>query len=343
MIQLTPGKLWGVRRMANSQGIFSMTAVDQRPPIKQPIANYHGVDKAPWEEVARFKKLLVETLQAQSTAMLLDPHYAIPHAIDCLSPTKGLIVTLEDSLFHQTDGGRISSDIDDWSVEKIKRMGGDAVKVLAWYRPDAGPSVCQAQKDYVKRIGDQCSSFDIPFLFELLAYPLASDTHQTLDYVEMEEKKSDHVLGSVEEFAQPDYGIDVFKLESPVNATQADGSARIQAIFDEMGRIAGRPWVMLSAGAGKSDFRNILDHAFKAGASGFLAGRAIWLDAFKHYPDWSAIKQDLEGEASDYLKQISDLANDKAQDWSTHECYGSAGAKFSPADASFRHAYETGK
>ncbi|MCP4182754.1 MAG: DUF2090 domain-containing protein [Hyphomicrobiales bacterium] len=343
MIQLTPGKLWGMRRMANDQGIFSMTAVDQRPPIKQPIADYHGVDEAPWEEVANFKKLLVETLQLQSTAMLLDPHYAIPHAIDCLSPTKGLIVTLEDSLFNQTDGGRISSVIDDWSVEKIKRMGGDAVKVLAWYRPDADPSVCQAQKDYVKRIGDQCSRFDIPFLFELLAYPLASDTHQTLDYVEMEEKKSDHVLGSVEEFAQPDYGIDVFKLESPVNATQADGSARIQAIFDEMGRIAGRPWVMLSAGAGKSDFRNILDHAFKAGASGFLAGRAIWLDAFKHYPDWSAIRQDLEGEASDYLKQISDLANDKAQDWRTHDCYGGTGAKFSPADASFRHAYKTGK
>jgi tagatose 1,6-diphosphate aldolase len=343
MIQLTPGKLWGMRRMANSQGIFSMTAVDQRPPIKQPIANYHGVDEAPWEEVAKFKKLLVETLQAQSTAMLLDPHYAIPHAIGCLSPTKGLIVTLEDSLFHQTDGGRISSDIDDWSVEKIKRMGADAVKVLAWYRPDADPSVCQAQKDYVKRIGDQCSSFDIPFLFELLAYPLASDTHQTLDYVEMEGKKFDHVLGSVEEFAHPDYGIDVFKLESPVNAAHADGSARIQVIFDEMGRIAGRPWVMLSAGAGKSDFRNILDHAFKAGASGFLAGRAIWLDAFKHYPDWSAIRRDLEGEASDYLKQISDLANDKAQDWRTHECYGSAGAEFYPADASFRHAYGTGK
>ena len=31
----------------------------------------------------------------------------------------------------------------------------------------------------------------------------------------------------------------------------------MQALFDEMGRLAGRPWVMLSAGAGKAEFRNV--------------------------------------------------------------------------------------
>ena len=137
-MNLTPGMLWGLRRMADERGIFKMTAVDQRPPIKGPISKHLGVEQAPWDQVARFKGLLVETLQAQSTAMLLDPHFAIPHSIGTLSPTKGLIITLEDSVFQETSRGRLSSDIDDWSVGKIKRMGGDAVKVLAWYRPDAG-------------------------------------------------------------------------------------------------------------------------------------------------------------------------------------------------------------
>ncbi|NKB50693.1 MAG: DUF2090 domain-containing protein [Rhizobiaceae bacterium] len=339
-MQLTPGKLWGMRRMADQNGIFKMTAVDQRPPIKNPIAKYHGVEDAPWGEVARFKRLLVETLQAQSTAMLLDPHYAVPEAVDQFSPTKGLIVTLEDSLFQETDGGRLSSDIDDWSVAKIKRMGGDAVKVLAWYRPDADAKVCQAQQDYTKRLGEECAKYDIPFLFELLVYPLASDAHQTKEYVEMKGKKADDVLKSVEEFAKPDYGVDVFKLESPVNASDADGSAEVQAVFDEMGRLSGRPWVMLSAGAGKKEFRNVLDHAFKAGASGFLAGRAIWLDAFNQYPDWQAIESDLRGESSTYMSDISQLADEKAHDWRRHSCFGEGGARFAPADASFRHAYE---
>lgn len=339
MMELSPGKLWGLRRMADENGIFKMTAVDQRPPIKGPIAAYLGVETAPWEEVARFKRLLVETLQAQSTAMLLDPHYAIPRAIDVLSPTKGLIVTLEDSIFKETPGGRLSATIDDWSVEKIKRMGGDAVKVLAWYRPDADPSVNRAQQDYVKRIGEECARHDIPFLFELLVYPLAGDADQTKDYVEMKGKKAEHVLASVEEFAKPDYGVDVFKLESPVSARDADGSAEVQAVFDEMGRLAGRPWVMLSAGAGKAEFRAVLQHAFAAGASGFLAGRAIWLDAFSAYPDWVAIRSGLIGEAADYMADISALADAAAANWSSHPCFGEQGASFRPADPGFRHLY----
>ena len=338
-MNLTPGKLWGLRRMSDANGIFKMTAVDQRPPIKGPIAAHLGVDQAPWDQVARFKGLLVETLQAQSSAMLLDPHYAIPHSVDTLSPQKGLIVTLENSLFAETPEGRVSSDIDDWSVAKIKRIGGDAVKVLAWYRPDAGASVIQAQKDYVKRLGAECVRYDIPFLLELLVYPLASDAHQTRDYIEMKGKKADDVLASVEEFAKPDYGVDVFKLESPVNASDADGSAAVQTVFDEMGRLAGRPWVMLSAGAGKAEFREVLKHAFSAGASGFLAGRAIWLDAFTAYPDWDRIRAELEGSSVDYMAEISALAEAKAANWTKHPCYGQDGAGFAPADARFRHGY----
>jgi tagatose 1,6-diphosphate aldolase len=336
----TPGKLWGLRRMADQKGIFKMTAVDQRPPIKQPIAKHLRVNQAPWSEVARFKNMLIETLQHQSTALLLDPHYAIPYSFNTLDPKKGLIVTLEDSLFYETEDGRLSSNIDDWSVEKIKRMGGDAVKVLAWYRPDASEKVKIKQQDYVKRIGEQCAQFDIPFLFELLVYPLATDQHQTTDYIEMKNKKADQVLLSVEEFAKPVYGVDVFKLESPVNAEHADGSEDIQAVFDEMGRIANRPWVMLSAGAGKEQFKSVLEHAFKAGASGFLAGRAIWLEAFQSYPDWQKIQSELESDARDYLQSISILADQKASNWQKHLCFNSSEAGLTPADSSFRHLYQ---
>ncbi len=337
---LTAGKLWGMRRMADANGLFKMTAVDQRPPIKGPIAAHHGTDEAPYEDVARFKAMLVEHLQSASSAMLLDPHYAVPVGLKHLSPTKGLIVTLEDSVFEDTGSGRYSATIDNWSVGKIKRMGGDAVKVLAWYRPDADPSINQHQKDWTKRIGDACAKYDIPFLFELLVYPLSSDAEQTQEYTEMNTKRSDDVLKSVEEFAHPDFGVDVFKLESPVagkDIFEADG---VQALFDEMGRLAGRPWVMLSAGAGKPEFKQVLEHAFSAGASGFLAGRAIWLDAFSAYPDWSAIENGLRGESASYMAEISSLADAKAKPWHTHAVFGSAGAGFAPANASFRTAYE---
>lgn len=334
MKALSAGKLRGLRRMADPAGRFKMTAVDQRPPIVNPIAAAHG-GTAPWEAVARFKTMLVEELQAQSTAMLLDPNYAYPMAEPVLDTRKGLIMTLENSAFRETADGRLSDEIDGWSVAKIRRMGADAVKVLAWYRPDAPASVNRHQQDFTRRIGEACQKHDIPFLFELLVYPLPGEKNQTRQYIEMADKKSELVLESVAEFAKPDYGVDVFKLESPVPARDCDGSAQVQALFDEMGRLCARPWVMLSAGAGMAEFKAVLKHAYKAGASGYLAGRAIWSEAFKAYPDWDAIRAGLAGNAVAYMQDINTLTDAEASTW--WQNWG--GVTLADAGEPFRHAY----
>jgi tagatose 1,6-diphosphate aldolase len=341
---LSAGKLWGMRRMADAAGRFKMTAVDQRPPIKNPIREKRGVAEAPYEDVAGFKLMLVEELQAESSAMLLDPHFALPRGLSLLSPAKGLIVTLEDSIFEETKGGRLSAEIDDWSVEKIKRCGGDAVKVLAWYRPDASPSVRIRQKDFARRIGEACARYDIPYLFELLVYPLPGEAGETKDYIEMTAKHADHVLESVRTFAGPEFGIDVFKLESPVPAKSVpplngEGAGKVQGLFQEMGKLAGRPWVMLSAGAGMAEFRNVLEHAYAAGASGYLAGRAIWLKPFQHFPDWEAIRAGLRGESLPYMRDLNALTDAKAAPWHAHPVFGD-GVTVPHEDGSFRHHYQ---
>ena len=343
---MTPsaGKYWGMRRMADANGRFKMTAVDQRPPIKNPIKAKRGTTEAPWEDVAGFKEMLIEELQGESSAMLLDPHYAYPRGVTKLHASRGLIVTLEDSIFRETPGGRLSSEIDDWSVEKIKRIGADAVKVLTWYRPDADPAVCRAQQDFTQRIGEACARYDIPFVFELLVYPLAADAEQTRDYIEMKSKHPELVLESVRTFADPKFGVDLFKLESPLAAADvpgvgAPGWEEAQRWFDALGEAAGRPWVMLSAGAGMEEFRRILTHAYRAGASGYLAGRAIWLKAFEQFPDWDAIRQGLRGEAVEYMRSLNELTDRSAQPWQAHRGFGAGGARVLPADATFRHVY----
>ena len=341
---LSAGKYWGMRRMADAAGRFKMTAVDQRPPIKNPIKAKRGTAEAPWADVAAFKEMLIEELQGESSAMLLDPHYAYPRGVTRLQASRGLIVTLEDSLFRDTPGGRLSAEIDDWSVEKIKRTGADAVKVLTWYRPDAAPEVCRAQQEFTQRVGEACARFDLPFVFELLVYPLAADAEQTRDYIEMQSKHPELVLESVRTFADPRFGVDLFKLESPLPAADvpgvgAPGWEAAQPWFDALGQAAGRPWVMLSAGAGMDEFRRVLSHAYQAGACGYLAGRAIWLKAFEHFPDWNTIRRELRGEALDYMRSINELTDRAAQPWATHPSFGADGARVLPADASFRHTY----
>ena len=341
---ISAGKFFGLRRMADAAGRFKMTAVDQRPPIKNPIKAKRGTPEAPWEDVAGFKELLIRELQGESSAMLLDPHYAYPRGVTMLDARLGLILTLEDSIFRETPGGRLSSAIDDWSVEKIKRTGADAVKVLTWYRPDGDPEVCAAQQEFTRRIGAACARYDIPFVFELLVYPLARDAEQTRDYVEMRTKQAGLVIDSVRAFADPSFGVDLFKLESPVPAADlpepaAPGSEGVQELFHELDRASGRPWVMLSAGAGMAEFRRVLHYAYAAGASGYLAGRAIWLEAFQHFPDWDGICDELRREAVPYMRGLNTLTDAAARPWHTHPCYGPGGARVEPADSSFRHTY----
>ncbi len=346
MTTISAGKLWGLRRLADRNGRFKMTAVDQRPPIKNYIKDRRNVDEAPYDDVAAVKALLVRELAPYSSALLLDPHVAFPQAVQFVDPAQGLILTLEDSLFQETPEGRLSSEIDDWSVEKIKRTGADAVKVLAWYRPDAGASIKDRQKDFVRRIGEACRTYDIPFVFELLVYPLGGDAHQTKDYIEHQGKHPDLVLQSVADFTAPEFGIDLFKLESPVPAPEiadpktGDRQAVIetQTLFDELGRLAGRPWVMLSAGAGMAEFKRVLTYAYRAGASGYLAGRAIWWQAFQRFPDLDAMAVGLRDHGAPYMEEINRLTDDAATPWFDNPAVGGT-AEISGKGAEFRNGY----
>ncbi len=315
---MTPGKFWGLRRMADEAGRFKMLAVDQRPPIKNQVSAARGENTARYADVRAVKRALMAALAPHASAVLADPTYALCDAMTILSPAHGLVVTLEDSAFGEGADGRLSKAIDDWSVSKIKRVGGDAVKVLTWFHPEQDAASRRAQLDFTKSVGAACARHDIPFLLEMLLYPLAGDRMQTKDYVEQAGKRAEQVLETVEVMAAPDFGVDVFKLESPVpaKAVPPPGDAETAALFAEMGRLAGRPWVMLSAGASQDAFRNVLHYAYEAGASGYLAGRAIWWQAFQHFPDMERMTADLRGPAATYMAELNALTDAKARPWS---------------------------
>lgn len=341
MTALSSGKLWGLRRLADADGLFRMLAIDQRPPIMNRLRELHGTVRD--AEVSAVKRLLVEELAGRASATLVDPVWAWPFVHDVLDPARGLIVTLESHAFADGPGGRRTGSIPDWSVGKIRRMGGDAVKVLAYFRPDAAPEVVAHQKAYVRAVGEACRAFDLPFVLELLVYPFA-DRGPGSDHVEDPAERPELVLESVSIFAEPGYGVDLFKLESPLPAELVPEpgtaeSARVQALFDELGRRAGRPWVMLSAGAGQAAFRRVLAHAFAAGASGFLAGRAIWWDAFLAWPDAERMRAELRRTAVPYLEAISEMARARALPWHRHPCWGAEGPRLAAADHDFPRAY----
>ena len=323
----TIGKNRGLARLADADGYFRMVALDQRPPLFEAIAQARGItrDQVEYADVTSAKRLLVENLAPHCSSMLFDPNFAVPAAIDLLPARCGLIMTLEEHRVEETTGGRKSRAIANWSVEKIRAMGGDAVKVLAWYRPDADPAVNAHQKRFVKEIGEDCARHDIPYVLELLVYPFLGSAGHTADYVESPGKLPKLVIDSVREFAKPEYGVDLMKLESPLAANSLpprDGSEAAKAAqkeFDAIGDICNErniPWVLLSGGAAPEKFERVLDFAYAAGAGGFLAGRTIWLDAVRsHFPDRAAVAANLSKEGVAVLERLNTLTKSKAARW----------------------------
>ena len=321
------GKNRGLARLADADGHFCMVALDQRPPLFDAIAQAKGIsrEQVEYADVTAAKRLLVDNLAPHCSSMLFDPNFAVPAAIDLLPPRCGLIMTLEEHRVEETAGGRKSRAIANWSVEKIRAMGGDAVKVLAWYRPDADASVNEHQKRFVREIGEDCARYDIPYVLELLVYPFLGSVNHTADYVESPGKLPALVIESVREFAKPEYGVDLMKLESPLAASSLpprDGSAAAQAAqreFDAIGDICQErsiPWVLLSGGAPPEKFEIVLDYAYAAGASGFLAGRTIWLDAVRsNFPDRDAVARSLRTDGVAVLERLNALTKAKGARW----------------------------
>ena len=72
---------------------------------------------------------------------------------------------------------------------------------------------------------------------------------------------------------------------------------------------------MLSAGATQEAFRRVLRYAYAAGASGFLAGRAIWWQAAQAFPDMEAMRGHLSVDSVPYMQAINRLTDELATPW----------------------------
>jgi tagatose 1,6-diphosphate aldolase len=298
-----------------------MLAIDQRTPLFGPIAEKRGMDAPPFEDVARVKQLLARHLAPLASAVLVDPFHGYARAIPEIPARTGLILSYEDAAVEVTPQGRKSHPIPHWSAGAIRRIGADAAKVLVWYRHDAPAEIRAHQEAFVRAAGEACRAQDITHLLEVLIYPLPGE-----DPAAMEGRREELVIESIRPFTDPGYGVDIFKLEPPGpigSVPDPDGprAAALQSAYDRMAAMLPRPWVLLSAGAGAADFLRSMRFACRAGASGYLAGRAIWADAFRRFPDLDAMEQALSGESRRNLEALNELTDAAATAWHAHPAF----------------------
>ncbi|HLB88714.1 MAG TPA: tagatose 1,6-diphosphate aldolase, partial [Terriglobales bacterium] len=315
-MKLTPGKLAGLKKVSNERGVIAAAAMDQRGSLQKSLGKEKGseVSDAMMEE---FKSLVTEVLTPHASAILLDPEWGLP-ASKRRAKNAGLLLAYEKTGYDKTGPGRLPDLLDHWSVRRLKEAGADCVKILLYYTPFDPKDVNDKKHAWVERIGDECRAHDIPFFLEFVGYEEGAD-EKGFDYAK---KKPEIVIESMREFSKPRYGVDVLKVEVPVNMKFVEG-AKVYAgktayskkeamdLFRKAAGVAGKPFIYLSAGVSNAEFSETLELAGETGVkfNGVLCGRATWKEGIPIYAKQgaAAFRQWLETEG---VKNISNV-NDK--------------------------------
>ena len=283
---LTPGKLAGLKAVSTESGTIAAAAMDQRGSLKKALGKLSGgdVSDAMMED---FKGAVTEVLTPHASAILLDPQWGIP-ASKQRSENAGLLLAYEESGYDNTRPGRLPDLLPHWSVQRLKAAGADCVKVLLYYTPTDPVEVNEEKHAFVERIGDECRTNDIPFFLEFVGYDSAGGDEKGLEYAKV---KPQIVGGSMAEFTKDRYGVDVMKVEVPVNMKFVEGTAshtgetaytKAEALehFRATAAVATKPFIYLSAGVSNQEFTESLELAAESGVdwAGVLCGRATWKD-----------------------------------------------------------------
>jgi tagatose 1,6-diphosphate aldolase len=313
-VKITSGKLSGMKHVSDPRGVIAAAAMDQRGSLQKALAKEKGGEISD-RDMEEFKILVTEVLTRHASAILLDPEWGLP-ASRQRATNAGLLLAYEKTGYDKTGPGRLPDLLDEWSVRRLKEAGADCIKILLYYTPDDPKDVNDRKHAWVERIGDECRGNDIAFFLEFVGYEEGADEKG----LEFAKKKPRIVTESMREFTKDRYGVDVMKVEVPINMKYVEGTktfggqkaySRQEAMdfFRRSAEVATRPFIYLSAGVSNAEFTESLELAAEAGTrfSGVLCGRATWKDGIPIYAKQgaAAFRQWLESEGVKNIENVN--------------------------------------
>ena len=331
-MKITPGKLAGMKAVSDKRGVIAAAAMYQRGSLQKALAKEKGSEISD-RDMEDFKIQVTEVLTQHASAILLDPEWGIP-ASRRRAKDSGLLLAYEKTGYDKTGPGRLPDLLDEWSVRRLKEAGAGCIKILLYYTPDDPKDVNDRKHAWVERIADECRGNDIPFFLEFVGYEEGAD-EKGLDFAK---KKPRIVTESMREFTKDRYGVDVMKVEVPVNMKYVEGAKAFGGqkaytkqeamdFFRRSAEVATRPFIYLSAGVSNAEFTESLELAAEAGTrfSGVLCGRATWKDGISIYAKQgtSAFRAWLENEGVKNIQNVNARLK-AARPW--YELYGAKSA-----------------
>ncbi|MDR3375903.1 MAG: tagatose-bisphosphate aldolase [Ancalomicrobiaceae bacterium] len=287
--KMTTAEYRGYQQICGKNGHMMVVACDQRGAMRQILASTPE-DRAKIDEnkLGDVKSDIVAYLANSASCVLLDPVCAVPRVVDegVLARDTALLIGLDASGW-DTDakGYRLSKLVPGVDARRVRELGGTGAKLMVYLRPDRP----EANTHNIGIIRDCVANFakeDVLLVVEILTY--AFDGENEAEY----KAKFGKLIEGCARIAL-DEGSKVLKLPFPGSA------ASCRAISDMAGSV---PWAVLSAGVDHETFLGQVQIAMQNGASGVIAGRALWKDCISLD---RAVEQDrLAHVATPRLKQI---------------------------------------
>jgi sulfofructosephosphate aldolase len=226
-----------VNALARDNGTYAMVAMDQRESLRTMFRD-RGFDESD-ERVRMFKIAVARELAPHASGFLIEPQF-----LDDVRPyvPRGLIMAVD--LLEQERGGIV----EDTRLDEVADVpdGVVALKLLVIWRDD---------EHRAERI-EMCERF----------VSLAT-RHRVLSVLEPVVREDHQIVEAARELGTTRPSL--YKCQAP---RQGDVVARCREITD----VLPVPWVVLSQGVPPDEFPLAVEHACRGGASGFLAGRALW-------------------------------------------------------------------
>ncbi len=297
------GKLRRTARISDADGWIRVAAIDH--PESYKVLFDEDLTTVTHEEVVESKLELVAAMAPHATALLLDPATSFAQAVagGALPRDVGLISGLED-LYH-APGTATGFDLElrlkpGWDPERLAALGADAAKLVVFSRHDDPDDVQERNHGIVSEVAAACTALQLPLVLEPLWYPREGES---LDDTAVQDARTASVIAAAGSYRRA--GGDIMKMEFPTVISTEHGQAGAAAACEAMDAEIDGPWVLLSAGVTFDGFARQLEIGARAGAIGFMAGRAIWGDAVGRHP--ASVREAGCRQATERLDRLAEI------------------------------------
>lgn len=280
-----------LRDISRPSGGFAMLAVDQREAMRSMFVAAGAKAPVADQVLTDFKVNAAKILSPYASAILVDQQFCYRQVVEqrALDQTCSMIVAAD--AFIPGNGIPVDSVVIDKQVDArtVRENGGKALKLLVLWRSD---EEAQQRLAMVKEFNQLCHLHGLLSIIEPVVRPPRRG-----DKFDREQA----IIDAAKELG--DSGVDLYKVEMPLHGkgTQAELLTASQRLNEHISM----PWVILSSGVDDKLFPRAVSVAMTAGASGFLAGRAVW-SSVVGLPDTELMLRDVSAPKLQRLGEIVD-------------------------------------